>query len=227
MSRSVTVLALAIAVPSAALAQTGSVRGTIRFETGVPLANTTVWLSGQTFRSTRSDSLGRFHLDSLSPGTHTIEALCPSQQLFSFAVPVALRRDIDVPATGASDLNATVARAACEPIPARAAHVHWRGWYSAGFENSAFRPCSADSLAREVLAYGHPFGRLAWVDWPPTAWRAPGVGRLAPDRQTGGESGFVEWSGTLRGPAPAGHLGVANYSLTIDSVFSVAPTGRC
>ena len=211
---------------STALAQSGAVRGTIRFDTGRPFANAAVWmLSGQILRNTRTDSLGRFQLGNVASGALTIEVLCRSAS--SIVAPVAVRGVVLVDAEREAEFDAIVGRNACAPIPPRDAHVHWRGWYSVGFESSSFRPCPVDTLSREVLAYGHPLGRWVWIDWPSTAWRQPRLDTLATDSASGVAYGFVEWSGTLHGPAPAGHLDGANYRLIVDSVFAILPRGRC
>jgi hypothetical protein len=140
-----------IATTRGALAQrVGSVRGTIRLASGAPLANGLVWTpSERAFRPAHSDSLGRFRLDSLRVGTVQIEVLCPSR-VGGFAVPVALNRVVRINGEHPTELEATVPADACVPIPPRAVHVHWRGSYSSGFENSSFYPCPIDSLAREV-----------------------------------------------------------------------------
>jgi hypothetical protein len=95
------------------------------------------------------------------------------------------------------------------------------------FEESSFTPCPNDSLAREVRSYGHPFSRHAWVRVAPNAWQTEGLGQLGEDPQHRRISGFVEWSGILRGPGRHGHVGTANYELTVDSIFVRSPSGQC
>ena len=229
MHNPIVILGMTLVLASASIsAQTvGSVRGTIRYASGAPLAGATVITTvSERLRDARSDSLGRFQLDKVPAGSLTIEVLCPNRDL-GVAVPVAVHQVLLIQAGRVADVPLTVARDGCTPIPPRDTHVHWKGWYAFAFENSSFRPCASDTVARELLGYGHPIGRRAWVMWAPTVWRRPGLAKFRPDTATGGVFGFVEWSGVLHGPAPAGHMGISNYLLTVDSVFDIAADGRC
>ena len=122
-------------------------------------------------------------------------------------------------------MSGVVSAGACDPIPARSVRGRWRGRYSSAFEESSFSPCPDDSISREVRAYGNPLGRRAWVGYSKDVWKKPGAGELAHDSVS--SRGFVEWSGTMYGPTMAGHMGMSNYGLTVDSIFSMSPTGGC
>jgi hypothetical protein len=202
------------------------VSGTLRLENGRPLVGAMVWATaGVSSRDTRTDSLGHFRI-SVTPGTFVLEVICPIQA-FSLAVPVALRRSVTVTAGQEVDVGTTLKETACNPPPPRTVRVRWRGWYSTAFEESSFRPCATDTVAREVRGYGHPDGRHAWVLVSPAAWGRRTLDAVQGDPQTGGAAGFVEWSGVLHGPSPSGHMGSANYALTVDSIFSVSARGSC
>jgi hypothetical protein len=215
-------------IQGAAVAQAPTgIRGTIRLDSGRPLVKAIPWtIADSSFRDARTDSLGRFRL-SVKPGTYALEVVCPIAPFSGVVPPVALRRTVVVADGEEADVSATIAATACDPISPRTVRVHWRGWYSAGFEESSFRPCETDTLAREMRAYGHPFGRHAWVTVSSTAWRRSRLDGVPSNPRIGGVAGFVEWSGSLRGPAASGHMGGANYDLTVDSIFSVAATGAC
>ncbi len=206
---------------------TGSVAGTIRIEPDRPLVRAQIWsVVGNRIHGASTDSLGRFRVDSVPAGTITFEVICPVPATQFMAItPVAMKREVAVVAGRATEMSGVVSAGACEPIPARSVRVRWRGRYSSAFEESSFNPCPDDSIAREVRSYGRPFGRRAWVEFSKSVWTKPGAGELANDSVSG--RGFVEWSGELHGPALSGHMGMSNYRLVVDSIFSMSPSGSC
>jgi hypothetical protein len=206
---------------------TGSVAGTIRIETDRPLVRAQIWsVVGTRIHGARTDSLGRFRVDSVPAGTITFEVICPVPVMHLLAItPVAMKREVTVAAGGVTEMSGVVSAGACEPIPARSVRGRWRGRYSSAFEESSFSPCPDDSIAREVRSYGHPFGRRAWVEFSKNVWTKPGAGELASDSVS--SRGFVVWSGELHGPALSGHMGMSNYRLVVDSIFSMSPSSSC
>lgn len=204
-----------------------AVSGSVLYEGGTPVVGALVWvLDNRTARMVRTDEGGHFRLDSLVPGATSIEVVCPTS-FGSLAAPTPVRRSVVLQGGTSNEFSPVLGAHACQPVPARATHVHWRGFYSAGFEESSFHPCNSDSLAAEVLSYGHPFGRSAWVRIATNAWNARKTSELALDPRSRYSTGFVEWSGRLTGPSASGHMGMANYELVVDSVFAAAPSGSC
>ena len=200
--------------------------GTVRYAgTEQPVGQALVWTTdGPALRMTYTDTAGHFRLDSLRPGTKSFEVVCPG---YFATAPVATVASLSVREGIETRFNPVISASNCEPKPSRVRHVHWRGHYSGGFEESSFAPCPSDSLAIEVRSYGHPFRRHAWVSSMEAEWRAPKVGHFVPDGASGYVGGFVEWSGQLTGPRLSGHMGMANYDLVVDSIFAIASSGKC
>ena len=231
MRRLITLIGLFIVLPVAGMRAQGqgSVRGTIRFASGAPLSGGLVGIPPRVFLGIRIDSGGRFHLTDLPTGNHALEVVCPFSPYSpsGLAVPVAARPTVAIVAGRESVLDVVVPDDGCRPIPSREIRVRWRGAHYSAFENVTFSPCESDSLARELRSYGHPMARRAWVRFQDSAWGRSRLRAMATDTVIGGLSGFLEVSGILRGPQPSGHMGMSNYELLVDSIFSVLPRGRC
>jgi hypothetical protein len=90
-------LGLAMLLPTAGLAQGVTIRGTVRDTTGAPIAGAEVIIAR---RSSRTSATGTFVLDSISPGRHTVTVrsvgMIPIRELFQ------------VPAGGISGLEYTM-----------------------------------------------------------------------------------------------------------------------
>ncbi|HEV7990714.1 MAG TPA: carboxypeptidase-like regulatory domain-containing protein [Gemmatimonadaceae bacterium] len=198
--------------------------GVLRFANGTPVANATVWSPAR--RLIRTDAEGRYRIDSLRPGETVLEIVCPTR-IGTFVMPVLLKQSIVLRRGATLEFSPVLENQTCDPKPSRAAHVHWRGTYAQGMEESSFRPCPTDSIALEVRTYGHPIGRKVWVDWSRAPWRAPRVGELTMNAEHSEAMGFIEVSGVATGPRPSGHMGVSNYELLVDSVFAISPKGTC
>jgi hypothetical protein len=225
--RALLILACLASALTADAQATGSVAGTIRIEPDRPLVRAQIWsVVGTHVHGATTDSLGRFRVDGIPVGTITMEVICPVPVMQLMAItPVAMKREVTVVAGRAAEMSGVVSAGACEPIPARSVRGRWRGRYSSAFEESSFSPCPDDSIAREVRSYGPPLRRRAWVKFSRSAWTKPGAGELANDSVS--SRGFVEWSGELHGPAVSGHMGMSNYRLVVDSIFSMSPSGSC
>ena len=89
----------------------------------------------------------------------------------------------------------------------------WLGYYSSGFELSAFQWCG-DTTRTIWVEYGQGAQARSPVDWPD--YPADTVPQY-----------FVGFEGRLVGPFSYGHFGMSQYQLTVDSVlFARRPSGR-
>jgi hypothetical protein len=100
----------------------------------------------------------------------------------------------------------------------------FRGFWTPGFESSAFRPCADSTLGVHVPLL--PGKRL----FPPTAWaeiafdtkaRPIPWPRNAPRDSYGNSTYFVVWRGVLKGPGKYGHMSVSEFSMVVDSIISM------
>jgi hypothetical protein len=168
------------------------------------------------------DSVGNYRLDSVAPGRRLLAVHCPTihaglTQLAFAHVVIAdanLQRNWVVPATG------------CDPRPERHLTRTFRGYYTPGFESSAFVPCPRDAwfLPSDSLD-SEPYMRHAWVTWPPDLLREiqwPD----APRDSFGNRQYFVEWHGTVTGPGNYGHMGVSVFEFRVDSVRTLRAARR-
>jgi hypothetical protein len=89
----------------------------------------------------------------------------------------------------------------------------WLGYYSSGFELSAFQWCGDTT-------------RTIWVEYDRGAQARSSV--VWPDHPADTvPQYFVGFKGRLVGPFSYGHFGMSQYRLTVDSVlFAQRPTGR-
>jgi hypothetical protein len=169
-----------------------------------------------------TDSLGRFELDGVEPGPVTVDVNCPSRTMLG---PHAFDTTTvaDTGRTTTVDLRVTLA--ACVEPDSGSRRVALRGVYSSGFEESRFVPCREPGAEFSQL-WGPRHLRDAWVDF---AEVPRGIPRARWPRGAQKEHGYlhwyVEWTGTLTGPGSFGHLGVAPYLFTVDSVSVARSAG--
>jgi hypothetical protein len=171
-----------------------------------------------------TDSTGHYRLSPIRAGSYRIAFHCPSQTLLGAEI---LKREVTVAAGREDVINVRVPPRLCdEPSYSERAGI-FRGYWTPGFESSAFVPC-ADS----VLGVSAPLlpGKRVY---PPTAWasltdsvKMPKT-RGAPPRvdNWGNATYFVIWHGVLKGPGSYGHLGVSEFSMIVDSVIAVRGRG--
>jgi hypothetical protein len=183
-----------------------------------------VWLTASPhappMRCVPADSAtGVFRLAGLQPGEYTLRLQC-----VSLTLPGSVLDHVSVEITRAEPVRRefSVNTATCDKRPRRVITGTFRGHYSAGFEESRFTPCPADRWFIPSDSVGTRFVRRgeAWVTWrtppgrrPPVAW--PEVER---DRH-GGRKYYVRFSGTVTGPGSYGHIGIAPFLMTVDSVL--------
>ncbi|NUO61952.1 MAG: carboxypeptidase regulatory-like domain-containing protein [Gemmatimonadaceae bacterium] len=215
--------ALALAAPRLPAQQPVSLTGTITDSaTGKPVVGALVAAAcDRCYGRHPTDSAGRYRLTGLPEGRVTIEAHCPSAtglggEITTTRVVIAAGRE--------STLDIRVPPGTCaEPAYVERRGI-FRGYYTPGFEASGFIPCADSTLGitAPLLPGKRLFGTRAWADF------APEVGRQhidwpndAPKDDYGNETYFVVWRGVLKGPGQYGHMGVAAFSMVVDSVVSV------
>jgi len=163
-----------------------------------------------------------FRLDTLPRGHWRISVICATTGMFghlvasdSVAVSEAapVRRDWRVSSTG------------CDPRPMRRIQGTFRGYFSAGFESSEFLPCAADAwfVPGDSLAATPYDERRAWAEFEKGSIPAGFVWPEVPGDQYGDPRSYVQWRGTIEGPAHYGHMGMSPFEIRIDSVLTARP----
>jgi len=216
----------AVTAPRMAAQARGTLRGTITDSvTGAPVvqARVAIWCAG-CYGRYPTDSAGHYRLDRLPAGRATFEAHCPSSTLLGAEIT---RQEVDVAAGGEMVLDLRVPPGICaEPAYSERSGI-FRGYWTPGFESSAFVPCADSALGvRAPLLPGKRFFRpAAWAEVAPGAVRRMSWPRDAPVSADGNATYFVVWRGVLKGPGTYGHLGGSEFSMAVDSVISVRPRG--
>ncbi|MFL5608755.1 MAG: carboxypeptidase regulatory-like domain-containing protein [Gemmatimonadaceae bacterium] len=186
--------------------------------TGKPVPGLLVGIRGA--RETRTDSLGRYLLAGLPPGTHDLSFQCPSTRVWWGRRSVRTRR-IEAGAATDSVADFLVRFRTCDEPPLRSWTGEFRGHYSGGFETSSFTPCKPfQSFAG--TAYEELGGGSAWVTFSKAANRqveSKWPASDAPDQES--SSIYVRWRGTVTGPGGYGHMSVAMYDLRVTEVVEM------
>jgi hypothetical protein len=170
-------------------------------------------------RCAQVDSVGAYRLDGLPLLGLRISVSCETlrgmgklvaSDSIVFTDTSFVRRDWIVSTTG------------CDPRRLRQAKGVFRGYYTLGFESSAFVPCAADAWFIPGDSLGaYPFdARNAWVTWDAGAARGQRWPEVARDRH-GYSKYYVRWRGTVVGPGRYGHMGVFPFELSVDTVFEL------
>jgi hypothetical protein len=158
-------------------------------------------------RSARADTTnGVLRLDSVVTPQVQIQCVSKSHRFRGHMI-AELDSTQMVMASGGDTLRLWTDGEPCDRRELVREHGTWTGHYVPGFESSDFRICGDT-------------GRKIWVEFAPDFWDRP--------QQTWPEGGdryypryFVRFRGRLVGPYSYGHLGVADYELTVDSVAFV------
>src|SRR2546426_324121 len=124
---------LTLSLSSTALAQTGTVTGTVADSTGAGIAGATIRVEGTLLHATTDDK-GRFELQGVPPGTHRLRVLLLGYR--------AAFQSVTVSAGATAEVSFTLERA---PIPVEAVEV---------VVGSRARHTAADELAVPVDVYG-------------------------------------------------------------------------
>jgi len=204
----------------------GTLRGTITDSvTGAPVvdARVAIWCAG-CYGRYPTDSAGHYRLDRLPAGRATFEAHCPSATGLGAEIT---QQEVEVGAGGETILDLRVRRGHCaEPAYSERPGV-FRGYWTPGFESSAFVPCADSALGvpAPLLPGKRLFRPKAWAEVAPDAMRRISWPRDAPVSSDGNATYFVTWRGVLKGPGTYGHMGVSEFSMVVDSVISVHPGG--
>jgi hypothetical protein len=223
-------LALLLISAGDSAAQTrGVLHGTVLDSlTSVPLidALVTAICSGCIGRNS-TDSTGRYRIDTLPAGAVTVVVHCPSRTLLGREL---LQQEITVAESADTRFDVRVPPGACAEPPYAERSGTYRGHYTPGFESSRFIPCpdSTVGLTVGLLPGKRLFPPSAWAVFSPRAREqgAPAWPTDAPRDDWGNPTFFVLWQGTLRGPGTYGHMGVSEFSFTVDSVLVVRrPSG--
>jgi len=214
-------------VPSRVTAQArGTVRGTITDSvTGAPVveARVAIWCAG-CYGRYPTDSAGHYRLDRLPAGRARLEAHCPSATGLGAEIT---QQTVDVAADVETVLDLRVPPGHCaEPAYSERPGV-FRGYWTPGFESSAFRPCADSALGvpTPLLPGKRLFPPTAWAVLAPGAVRKTSWPRGAPVDSYGNATYFVAWRGVLKGPGTYGHMGVSEFLMVVDSVISVHARG--
>jgi hypothetical protein len=99
-----------------------------------------------------------------------------------------------------------------------------QGVWTPGFESSSFVPCadSALGLTGQLLPRKRLFGSHARADLTDGARKAPVAWPANVPRDSFGNAAyFVVRRGILKGPGSYGHMGVSEFSMTVDSILSI------
>lgn len=105
----------------------------------------------------------------------------------------------------------------CREPPTVQRRGRFAGMYLSEFEQSAFFPCEGLPGA-EYYAWGP---HSAWTNLP-VSLQDSLIWQLR--MHIADEGVYVEWTGTLTGPGPHGHLGAHLYNLDVETVHEVSST---
>jgi len=171
-------------------------------------------LVGRVVDCRQADSLGRFVYAGLSAGEHMLTLSCDngSRSLFRAGKLLHTLR-LTLSAGEQRTIRLFVDATGCDQRPFEVRTGEFRGHYSSGFELSEFLPCPGTA------------GSAAWVELTDGAQhqevpRWPVLDQKDPEYRV-----YVRWIGTIQGPYRYGHMSLASYELSVDSVIEVrAPT---
>lgn len=173
------------------------------------------------------DSTGSYELGDLPEGMLAVEVTC--NPVFTGSLYRVLAADsIAARSDDQSRRNWSVSTAGCDQRIVRKVRGRYRGYYSTGFEESSFSPCPADAwfLPSDSLEMYPYDARNAWLTLSDEATWPPIPQPLRPDTILGSVRYYIEVSGTVIGPKPSGHLGVAAFELVADTIHERRrPTG--
>lgn len=227
--RSCMLIAAILSSAHESAAQPATVRGTIADgASGKPLVGAFVAAINSGRGRERSDAEGQYVLDRIPAGSIDLEFHCPSATLLGWPIEA---RKITLRAGQDTVVDVRVALGVCGEPPYSERRGTFRGTFSLGFEESRFVPCP-DSLLGLPLPRPKAMwlGGTIWVEFDSASSGSSAAAwpNVIPD-VTGSTTYFVMWHGVLKGPGTYGHMGVSDYQLEVDTVYSVLPrkSGAC
>lgn len=202
------------------------IHGTVvNSSTGKPVAEARVGVfPGGPSRWTITDTLGRFAIRPVAPGSRRVFVECPrARHWWADTVAVNVRPGTD------QVLELKVGTPSCTPPPNESRYLVLTGAYESGFESFGFLP-DADSIGRPVVWGGAFSGLGVPIEYAPAARDQHFVWPNIP-ASNGYHCYAVKWRGTLRGPlgAPGVIMTPGEYRFTVDSILAVtaADPNRC
>ena len=205
----------------------GTVRGAVTDSaTGQPVRGVLVAINCPScYGRHPTDSAGRYAVAQVTPGSWRLEAHCPSRAYVGAEIA---QRTVAVSAGAETVVNIVVPPGRCaEPPYAETAGI-FRGYWTPGFESSAFYPCADSTLgvAAPLLPGKRLFMPYAWATLLPAArGRQIAWPKNAPLDGWNNPTYFVIWHGVLKGPGSYGHMGVSAFSMVVDSIVDVSVRG--
>lgn len=175
-------------------------------------------------RCTRTLPGGSYRLDSLPPGWIRLALSCDAPGISPHPIAPQFGATASRP-VGTANITLVGSFQGCDPRPVRTIHGRFAGHWSRGFEENSFIPCARSSwrIASDSVSPRSPGRTQAWVTSLPRfkspQWPARRSGGSPNGR--GGYVSYVEWTGTLTGPGPNGHLGVSEWRIDVDSVIAM------
>jgi hypothetical protein len=186
--------------------------------TGKPVAGLYVMVKDKGIFSS-TDSLGRYLLAEVPPGTHKVTFSCPAKRGWGTRTIATRRLDLTPKTDSVVDFYIRLRN--CEEPPVRTWSGEFRGHYVGGFETSGFAPCVPfESFVG--TAYEGADLILAWVGFSEAA-SAQARSMWPPDTTRAQESPpmYVRWRATVTGPGRYGHMGVSLYEMGVTEVMEL------
>jgi hypothetical protein len=203
----------------------GILEGTvIDSATGRPFVGAMVVAVPGATASSRTDSLGRYHLEHGGFPQTTLHLYCPTRTMLGKQLLTQL---IWLPDGRTSRRNLSVDTTLCDEPEPFERRGEFAGRWLNGFEESEFTPCVDSTFTKlplnlfdERLAPLHAWATIGddafprSMKWPETMMRIDKYPVY-----------FVRWSGVLRGPGRYGHMGVSKYEIVVDRLIEIRPWG--
>jgi hypothetical protein len=172
-----------------------------------------------------TDSSGRYRIAHLPAGSFPIEFHCPSVTGVGAEI---LQGNVTVALGAEAVIDARVPKDRCwEPAYFERTGI-FRGYWTPGFESSAFRPCEDVSagIRYPLLPGKRLVSPRAWAEFTSGAEpRSRMWPKNAPRDRWGNSTYFVVWHGVWKGPGTYGHMGVSAFSMIVDSVITLRIKG--
>jgi hypothetical protein len=172
------------------------------------------------WRYGNGDARGLIRIDSVPAGAYRLDVGCsaPAARAQAARVPIF---DTTITDSARDTIALRLSAADCDQRHMHADTIVVRGWLESGFEHSRFVPCPAERRLLPAELRPPSFRHWIWavmsdsVDWQ----SAPAHPRGQARPEDGRWAALV--TGMLEGPHRYGHLGIADYRLTVLSVRDI------